>query len=270
MYKRYDILKQFNIQAMYTFFKQSFNENYSFEGEEHNFWEVVCVTHGNVGATVGSELYILGEGRAIVHSPGEFHNLWSESKDAQAIIFSFDGTIPSEKKRIYTISEQNFGEIISIFEDAHSCFILDGQDVLGVLNGKERTAEKVIKRLELFMMDLMANENSDIFGIQTKSAINYMNIVSVLSQNIDKNIQIKDIAKLCNMSESNVKKIFKKYSGVGIMHYFNSLKIKKAQSLLESGYSVREAAEALGFADQNYFSAAFKRVVGKSPIKYKR
>jgi len=270
MYKRYHIPKQFNILAMYTFFKQTFNSSYSFEGEEHNFWEVVCVTHGSVGAAVGSELYVLNEGRAIVHNPGEFHNLWSESKDAQAIIFSFDGILPDDKKRIYTMSEESFVEIISIFEDATNCFVIDGQNILGIQNGKERASEKVIKRLELFMMDLMANENSDVFGIQTKSAINYMNIVSVLSHNTDKNIQIKDIARMCNMSESNVKKIFKKYSGVGIMHYFNSLKMKKAQSLLESGYSVGEAAEALGFTDQNYFSAAFKKAVGKPPIKYKR
>ena len=71
------------------------------------------------------------------------------------------------------------------------------------------------------------------------------------------------------MSQSNLKKTFRKYSGVGIIKYFNELKIEKAQKLLNSGYSVKETAATLGYNDQNYFSVVFKRVKGYSPIKLK-
>jgi len=71
------------------------------------------------------------------------------------------------------------------------------------------------------------------------------------------------------MSESNLKKIFYKFAGCGIMHYFNSMKVKKAAEFIGNGLSVKEAASRMGFTDQNYFSTVFKRVTGVSPAKYK-
>lgn len=267
MYKRCEIANEFNIEGLYTLFKQTFKNAYSFEGEEHNFWEVVCVTHGSVGVTAGSDLCVLTKGQAVIHKPGEFHNLWSESNDSEVIIFSFDGSLPDFDNRIYCVTDDTLEEI---FSDAEKCFYLDGQNVNGVVPGKMRDAQFVLKKLELFMMKLMSNDDANALDVKTKSAINYMNIVSALSKHIDENVKLKDIAKYCNMSESSVKKIFKKYSGVGVMHYFNALKIKKAQTLLENGYSVKETSDILGFTDQNYFSVVFKRLTGKPPVKCKK
>ena len=96
-----------------------------------------------------------------------------------------------------------------------------------------------------------------------------MFILSVLEQNIYRKLTISQIAKLCNMSESNLKKVFNKYAAKGIMNYFNTIKIKKAAQCIGSGMSIKETACLLGFSDQNYFSTVFKRVMGVSPAKYK-
>jgi len=56
---------------------------------------------------------------------------------------------------------------------------------------------------------------------------------------------------------------------MGIMEYFNSIKMFRAQTLLKEGYTVKETALSLGFCDQNYFSTVFKRVMGKSPKELK-
>ena len=138
-----------------------------------------------------------------------------------------------------------------------------------VNNGMENEAERVVKKLELLISTLISNSKVDIKSFDSKSAHNYLNIISVLKANISKNITIEDIAELCNMSPSNLKKTFTKYSGVSIIKYFNSLKIEKAQKLLSEGYTVKETASALGYTDQNYFSVVFKRITGQSPLKYK-
>ena len=93
-------------------------------------------------------------------------------------------------------------------------------------------------------------------------------IVKVLENNIDQNLSVSDISKICNMSETNVKKTFSRYAGMGIMHYFNYIKMNAAISMLENGMSVNETAQHLGFSNQNYFSTAFKRVYGMSPLYY--
>lgn len=91
----------------------------------------------------------------------------------------------------------------------------------------------------------------------------------MLNDNIDKNLAVSDIAKLCNMSEINVKKTFKRYSNMGVIKYFNQLKINNAITKMRSGMSIKETATALGFSSQNYFSTTFKRIIDVTPSNYK-
>ena len=72
------------------------------------------------------------------------------------------------------------------------------------------------------------------------------------------------------MSEINLQKTFSRYAGVGIMEYFNRIKMRKATELLVEGLSVKETALKLGFHDQNYFSTMFKRITGHTPSKIKQ
>ena len=93
--------------------------------------------------------------------------------------------------------------------------------------------------------------------------------MTVLENNVTKPLSVPEIAKMCNMSEINLKKTFSKYSGMGVIKYFNRLKIAEATEMIKNGMSVAETAAALGFANQNYFSTVFKRITGNSPGFYK-
>ena len=55
---------------------------------------------------------------------------------------------------------------------------------------------------------------------------------------------------------------------MGVHEYLTLLKITNAKTLLKCGESVTKTAEICGFANQAYFSAAFKRVTGLSPKEY--
>jgi two-component system response regulator YesN len=63
--------------------------------------------------------------------------------------------------------------------------------------------------------------------------------------------------------------MFKDVKGVTIMQYYQNLKIKEAKILLDKNESATDIAEKLCFDSPQYFSKAFKKKVGKSPIEYK-
>ena len=272
MYKKFTIPENHSISAFYSFFEAIYDTNYRTDGEIHNFWEIVCVIDGRLGVTADKDVYILEDGQAIIHKPMEFHNVWSENSCPKIIILTFEGTLPKLNKRIFKMSEHTKNAIRSLSSDALKIFDFDddiGIFITGIKKGQEVLAEKFLKKCELFILSLLSEVDESPTQIAEGSAKSYMNIASFLSENIDKNLCIYDISKALNMSESNIKKIFKKYSGLGIINYFNTIKIKKAQSLLKGGMSVREAAEKVGFSDQNYFSTVFKRITGVSPKNYK-
>ena len=57
---------------------------------------------------------------------------------------------------------------------------------------------------------------------------------------------------------------------MGVMHYYNSLKMEYAKKLLLEGHSVNYIADKLNFSTQAYFSAAFKKYTGVSPLSFKK
>ena len=82
-------------------------------------------------------------------------------------------------------------------------------------------------------------------------------------------ITTAQLAKLCNISEPYLRKLFQNLFGVSPIVYIRNLKIDYAKELLLFGeYSVTEVAMMSGFNDSAYFSREFKKATGVSPNGY--
>ena len=88
-----------------------------------------------------------------------------------------------------------------------------------------------------------------------------------IDQNYTKeNISTAYLAKLCNVSEPYLRKLFHNAFSVAPAVYMRNLRIKYAKGLLRSGeYSVTDVALLSGFNDIAYFSREFKKATGKPP-----
>jgi AraC-like DNA-binding protein len=260
----------FAITALYTAFSTLHSSDYFFGGEVHDFWEIVFVTEGEIGVTAGKDVFYLEKGKAILHTPNEFHNLWS-AKNAEAgiLIFTFSARhFPLPPSRIFEVKDLSLP--FSILSDIKASFCQKNDYAIAIREGMESKAGIAIKRLELFLLELMntATQGVQIMG-NSQSAQNYATVVRYLEENLHRPLSVTEIAKACNMGEVNLKKTFSRYAGMGVMSYFNRLKIHAAIEMLERGATVRECAESLGFLNQNYFSTVFARIMGKSPKSYK-
>lgn len=78
-----------------------------------------------------------------------------------------------------------------------------------------------------------------------------------------------DIYRFAGLSPRYLNSLFKHHTGQSLKHYWNGVKMQKAQHLLtESSMSVTEIAELMGYADIYSFSKTFKRHFGLSPTSY--
>ncbi|MBE7037037.1 MAG: helix-turn-helix transcriptional regulator [Ruminococcaceae bacterium] len=262
----------FTITKLYTAFERIFPEDYAFKGEYHNFYELVVVADGELGVAAGSDVLTLKKGQAILHEPMEYHNVWSEGKTTPHVfIFSFQAeNMPPYYTKIFQIEDvQAVYRVLQVI-----CAEFELEDDFKI--AKKRAEHDVnwqisVKSLETFLLRMLSEEvirkNSNM---QSAMARNYAKALNVLENNINKMLSVEEIARLCNMSEISLQKTFAKYAGIGVIHYYNQLKISVATEMLVSGYSVKECAKMLGFANQNYFSTVFKRITGRSPSEYKR
>ena len=265
MYSSVEINNAFQIKKIYTAFRQRYDSNYYFDGEYHNFWEFVAVMDGEIGVTAGSDVLVLKKGQAILHEPMEFHRLWSEGSTCpEIVIFSFAAdNMPDYFSKIFELKEvESSAKILGEMQEA---FEVIGGNVKNIKDEKNLQGQLVVKKLEMFLLETVSQKLKFRQELKTKTAKNYNAIVTVLENNIDKNLSVPDIAKLCNISEINLKKTFSRYAGMGVIAYFNHLKIMTATRMIKSGMTVKETASALGFTNQNYFSTVFKRITGKAP-----
>ena len=52
-----------------------FTSNYTFPGEDHDFWEMVYVDRGKINVVAGDECFVLESGHAYFHRPNQWHTL---------------------------------------------------------------------------------------------------------------------------------------------------------------------------------------------------
>jgi AraC-like DNA-binding protein len=196
--------------------------------------------------------------------------LWSErGREAGFVIFTFSAehlTLPPS--RIFEV--RDLTEPIDILTDLRTSLQRHKGWIEAVREGYEQKAELALKRLELFLLKtIFENETQKTGNPLSQSAKHYAVAVKFLEENLHRNLSVQEIAAACQIGEVNLKKIFSRYAGVGVIAYFNYLKMRAAAELLAHGSTVREASEAMGFLNQNYFCTVFKRVMGKTPKSFK-
>lgn len=261
-----------DIKGIHSAFTVVRNENYTFNGEAHDFWELVYVSKGSVGVAADSRILKCSPGTVIFHKPNEFHRIWNAGIDD--IEFT-----------VITFVAQ--GEYLAKLCDKVIHLDLNGLKLTNELqriiaeNGPddEYTAQNFRKNsvsmamfcvaLERFLYMCAENEN-EVHPRTSGNAAIFTAAVNKMHENISEQIKIQQIADELHVSLTQLKRIFKKYTLKGVHEYFLALKIEKAKSMLLDGNSVYDTAIAVGFYNQNYFSAAFKREVGITPSEWAR
>ncbi|MGG9961004.1 helix-turn-helix transcriptional regulator [Ferruginibacter sp. SUN106] len=77
---------------------------------------------------------------------------------------------------------------------------------------------------------------------------------------------IDEFSKLISMSSTKLKKSFKSMYGDSIYSYYQKQRLQKANELLLTGkYSVKQAAQAVGYTNVANFTLAFKKQFNKAP-----
>ena len=98
-----------------------------------------------------------------------------------------------------------------------------------------------------------------------------MKAIAYLNDNINEPVKICDLADVTGYSLSHFKTLFKNAVGVTPAEYITMQKIDAAKTRLASGNeSITELAYELGFSSSNYFCSVFKKLMGCSPLSYKK
>lgn len=276
MWKAYKINRFIDINSMYSLFEMHYDKGYRFKGEMHNFWEGVYVVAGNVTVTADSRVHRLEAGDIIFHKPLEMHKFFTDNEQGVThftFTFSAKGGFEDEfSGKVFRLGTEQKAIVNSMIE----CYknVLDKISplsdlsvyncALSLFENDPVFSQKIADYISAIVLSLSKSDRVDSF-LDTCDSENFRRAVDYMNSNLTVQISIEQLADYLNISVSGLKRLFVKYSGLGVHKYFLTLKIKTATEMLEKGMSVGETAYKLGFSSQGYFSACYKRETGRNP-----
>ena len=277
----------FNIEKIITLFYMELSKNFYYDGESHDFWEMVYIDKGEMICTADKNRFILKSGEMTFHKPNEFHNLSGNNAVAPNIsIITFECKSRAMKHfegKIFRLDAEEKSLLSMLFTEGLSCYRMadEHNPLLQKLEKIEPSpygsSQMTKNLLEVFLIKLCRNTEVLTKKMRRSYVIDGVDvpyhvkeILDFLHENIYGKLTVGDVARRVGKSESTVKQLFSLYRKSGMMKYYNGLKIKEARKLIREGrYNMTQISDMLHFDNPQYFSKCFKAYTNMTPREYK-
>lgn len=280
-----------SIEKLYSIHYFEYMSDFKFPGETHDFWEFVCVDKGEVSVTGGDRQFVLKRGEIAFHQPNEFHSVEATRGIApNLVVISFGCTDPAMdffRNRILQIDEKERMILADIVIEARRCFDCRLDDpYLQNMPTKEPDAfgaQQMIRLyLEHFLIHMLRRYSNPMIlpksslrplplkATKKRSDIELFNrVVDYLEAHLGSHVTIEQICRENLIGRSQLQKIFREQSSLGIIEYFSLMKINAAKQLIRTNkMNFTQISEQLGYTSIHYFSRQFKKVTGMTPSEY--
>ena len=209
----------------------------------------------------------ISKGQVIILFPGQWHTYcpmretgWNE------YYIGFEGEIIDDIVENGFISPQNQILNVGINEDLVQLF----STAIKIAKEDKTAAQQNLAGLvfNIFGNILFLAQNKNFEIKDTAQKIERAKVIML--ENINKEIDAKEIAENLGISYSLFRKTFKEYTGYAPAQYFQELKLRKAKELLtETTMPIKEISYELNFSSYEYFLSFFKKRVKFTPTEYR-
>lgn len=290
-YQSISLRESIGIEDLYTIHYFEYMNDFSFSGESHNFWEFCFVDKGEVAINTDTTLSILKKGDIAFHKPNEFHNVKaSGGTSPNLVVISFKCDAPYMdffQDKLFKVDEIERNLLADIMIETRNCFSNRLDDPYSTKMVKKEmpsafAAEHLIKiYLEHFLIHLFRRYSSPLPDLKksipalpkaTKSKNDvelFHRVTDYLEHNLNARVTIEDICRQNLIGRSQLQKLFRERSGLGIIEYFSNMKIDAAKEMIRNKrMNFTQISEQLGYSSIHYFSRQFKNVTNMTPSEY--
>lgn len=277
--------KEINVTHFITFHYFEYPHKFIFEGERHNFWELLYVDKGVVFSRTDTEHHQLQQGQIIFHKPNEFHSVECNGVISPClVVISFVCNSPQMKffeNKVLPITNKTKSLISFIINEAKKIYKTDLSDPyytrLELRDTYPTGSQQLIKNyFEAFLLELLRHNSQNEKNKTTLSTtqinnqrIRFEMANAFLQEHLTDNLTLQDVCDHCSMSKSLAQQIFKLETGNSVMQWYTLLRIERAKQLIREGKgNITTIAYQLGYNSIHHFSKQFSKISGRSPTEY--
>lgn len=272
-----------NVSGIVTIHYYEFGPSFVFQGESHNFWEMVYVDKGRVQIRRDQESIVLEQGQVVFHKPNEFHSIQALGSAPNLFVVSF--SCQSEAmvyfERYQTQLDRNLKSYVAaIIREAEQTYVIPKNDTeLKKLIRKENAplgGEQLIKtyleQLLLFLLRAITQREEPglIPGKEPEKNPLVQAILSFLAERAEETVRIEDICAEFGYSRSYLSRVFQAETGQTLAACAMGMKVDRAKQLIrETNMNFSQISARLSFENPQYFARVFKRLTGMTPSEFK-
>lgn len=261
--------------------------DFSFPGESHDFWELVCVDRGEIDALAGERRLTLKKGNILFHKPNEFHNVLTNGKVSPTLVVigfvCHSPAIKSFEDQLMSVQDTEKELLAQIIVEARNTFSgrLDDpyQEEL-IFNSEPLTfgsAQLISHYLEQLIIHLYRRYFSYSLPVRSSRFLaeassgndTYNRIVRYMEEHLGERMTIDRICRDNLVGRSQLQKLFRDTKGCGVIEFFSMMKIDTAKQMIrDNQLNFTQIADRLGYSSIHYFSRQFKQITTMTPSEY--
>lgn len=250
-------------------------------GRIHNSCRIILVESGEANYQIRGETYRVQAGDVMVIGPVEFYRCRITKTPYQrysllvepAYLESF--LMDENLRRIFATPgvkqfEKHMKRLdVESYERMRELFArLKGE---AEITGAFRAQMQRLLLTELAVFLFRETKQERCYGIITAADARMRDVRAYIDMHFRERIGLEDLGKQFYLHPSTISKEFKRYCGCNVNRYINSVRVCEAARLLEHGEDrIFQVGVQSGFESENTFLRQFGRVMGMSPLQYRK
>ncbi len=234
----------------------------------HNHVEIFYIVGGKGQFLIDDKLYPVDTNNLVIINPNVVHT--EVSLNAQPLEYIVLGIEGIELGIPNSTPEQYF--IFNRLDSAEVSFCM--RNILLEMQNKQTGYEDVCQAfMEILLIRLMRHTGLPV-PAEAQTVSDNRQCVAVrryIDNNYKYPLTLEQLAAEAHMNKYYLSHVFKREYGVSPINYMISRRIAESKHLLEeTDLSASQIAQMLGFSSSSYFSQAFRRAEGISPMEHRR
>lgn len=237
------------------------DSRYHIERENSRIICLEYIIQGKGQLNVNGKAFSPGQGDVYLLPMGASHYYRSDSRDPwEKIWMNVYGSLAGQLAESYRLNDRVLFEncaVYPLFREFLTVCENCGSD-------RNRLAERTTLLFHSILLRLAASRDEGQSGKKLHEPA--ARVKEYVDQHIYDRLTVADLARVVNLSPSQMTRVFRAAYQVTPYEYILARKTDTACLLLDnSGLSVKEIAYRLNFADEHYFSNVFRKRMGMAP-----
>lgn len=157
-----------------------------------------------------------------------------------------------------------FNRLITLLDDLYT--EVDHEDMFSQLDRR-----LIIQQIAVTLYRAFRYNDSDRIAEDSYNMEKMRKVYDFINENYQEDISLDMLGSMFYMHPTNISKCFHKCYGMTLNKFINSVRICKAQYLLETtDMSVSAIADYTGFNSVNAFITKYREILNKTPLQYRK